>query len=450
MLQRGVSNHKQMIIGLSIKAMKVEEVIKQLVLRHYDAYLMIGKLKHIEIDLYSKENSIESLSKDRLRILKNSARKNKFSISVHVPSRVNMLEVLPSILKCYKKYLIKALEISEKLGAEYLVLHGGYFFGKYSAEERKNNLQKQKKILLELMERNRSKTLKIAIENHHKMGPKLYRLGSKPEDILWLMKELSNLYLVLDASHMDIDQFQQIFRRFKKRVVAVHINPNSKYIGNVFKLLLSESFKGTLIIEKKWKDLQEIKKTIVLLNRKILQRSLGDDEILNLMISFLKKIELPKEKIIHSIGVAGASMYFANISDKKVDKNTLLLTSLLHDIHHSKRVLKISDKYLDFLNNLLRDKKILKIIKKHGISFHGKHDLLEEKILFISDRLVYNKPLDLTERFAFLKTTFENNIPLLEKAEKYTTSLIKTHFPKFNPQQFKKEVNNYIQNAHLS
>lgn len=235
--------------------------------------------------------------------------------------------------------------------------------------------------------------------------------------------------------------------KFNKRVVAVHIDPSSKYAGEVLKLLLNECFEGIIVIEKKFEDFKQIKKTLESLNKKILQKSLDDKEILCLGVAFLKKIGLPKEKIIHSVGVAGACMYFANISNKKVDKKRLLLASLLHDVHHSKKVLALSDNYLDFLNNLLKDKKILEIIRKHGVFSYGTHDSLEEKILFISDRLVYDRPLGLKQRFAFLKNAFKEDAHLLENAEKYTASLIKNHFPKFNPKQFRKEVNKYIQKA---
>jgi len=141
-----------------------------------------------------------------------AAKKFDIKLSIHAPYYINLNSEDRKKKEASKKRIIECCEIGEKLGAEVVVFHAG-FYGKMGKEETFQNIKKEVLELIGEVKENKWK-IKIAAET---MG-KINVFGSADE-ILRLEKE-TGCFICIDFAHLWAREqgkisYSEIYEKFR-------------------------------------------------------------------------------------------------------------------------------------------------------------------------------------------------------------------------------------------
>lgn len=91
-------------------------------------------VRYLDCEIDVEPNSLESFQPERCENIKRSLRENGIKLGLHTLSAVNTAEYSPFVSEAVDNYLKCYIETADKLGAEWIVIHGGYHFtGDYKA-----------------------------------------------------------------------------------------------------------------------------------------------------------------------------------------------------------------------------------------------------------------------------------------------------------------------------
>jgi sugar phosphate isomerase/epimerase len=105
-----------------------------------------NEVKHLDIQLDNEINFITSFDAKRIADVRSVCEKHGISIGLHTSSAVNVAEYAPYASDGVENYLKAYIDIYPKLGAEWIVVHAGYHFGKDKEVRMKAGHERLKRI----------------------------------------------------------------------------------------------------------------------------------------------------------------------------------------------------------------------------------------------------------------------------------------------------------------
>lgn len=121
-------------------------------------------VKHIDIQLDTAANTITSFDDARCARVRALLEKNGVHLALHTLSAVNVAEYSPYVGEGVEAYLRSYVDISPKLGAQWIVVHAGYHF----TSDKEMRMAAGKERLKRICDRAEQKKAVILLENLNK------------------------------------------------------------------------------------------------------------------------------------------------------------------------------------------------------------------------------------------------------------------------------------------
>jgi sugar phosphate isomerase/epimerase len=125
-------------------------------------------VKYLDIQLDNETNDITSFDEKRVAAVRTVREKHGIHIGLHTSSAVNVAEYAPYASNGVDEYLKAYIDIYPKVGAEWIVVHAGYHFGKDKPQRMKAGLER----LRRMADYADKKKVRLLLEN----------LNKEPED----------------------------------------------------------------------------------------------------------------------------------------------------------------------------------------------------------------------------------------------------------------------------
>ena len=87
-----------------------------------------NEVYYFDIQTDIAPNALESFDESRCRKIREGCEKHGLHLGLHTLSGVNIAEISPHLREAADAYLRNYIDLSVKLGAEWIVVHGGYHF----------------------------------------------------------------------------------------------------------------------------------------------------------------------------------------------------------------------------------------------------------------------------------------------------------------------------------
>jgi sugar phosphate isomerase/epimerase len=125
-------------------------------------------VRYIDVQLDTEANALDTFEADRAHSVRAACEKHDLHLGLHTLSAVNIAEYSPYVRDAVDRYLQGYMDVSKRLGAEWIVVHAGYHFGSDKAARMRAGLER----------------LKRAAEYAHRIGASLLleNLNKEPED----------------------------------------------------------------------------------------------------------------------------------------------------------------------------------------------------------------------------------------------------------------------------
>jgi sugar phosphate isomerase/epimerase len=85
-------------------------------------------VRHIDIQLDTGANAFTSFDEQRAREVRSACERHGIHLGLHTLSAINVAEYSPILSEAVDEYLKGYIDVSPKLGAEWIVVHAGYHF----------------------------------------------------------------------------------------------------------------------------------------------------------------------------------------------------------------------------------------------------------------------------------------------------------------------------------
>ena len=121
-------------------------------------------VRYLDIQLDNDTNDITSFDETRVSAVRTVREKHGIHIGLHTSSAVNVAEFAPYASKGVDEYLKAYIDIYPKVGAEWIVVHAGYHFGKDKPVLMKAGLERLKR-MIDYAEK---KNVRLLLENLNK------------------------------------------------------------------------------------------------------------------------------------------------------------------------------------------------------------------------------------------------------------------------------------------
>jgi sugar phosphate isomerase/epimerase len=107
-------------IGIDIgRRLRLEEAI---------AWAAAHDVRYIDIQLDTADNTFTSFDDARAAGIRQACRKHGVLLGLHTLSAVNVAEYSPFVADAVYRYLRGYVDVYDKLGAQWIVVHAGYHF----------------------------------------------------------------------------------------------------------------------------------------------------------------------------------------------------------------------------------------------------------------------------------------------------------------------------------
>lgn len=125
-------------------------------------------VRYIDIQLDTAQNALTTFDDNRCRDVRASIEKHGLHLGLHTLSAVNVAEYSPYVSDATDEYLKAYVDMYNRLGAQWIVVHAGYFFGSDKKMRMEAGLERLKRIAAYA----EKKKARILLEN----------LNKEPED----------------------------------------------------------------------------------------------------------------------------------------------------------------------------------------------------------------------------------------------------------------------------
>jgi len=131
------------------------------------AWAVKNDVKYIDIQLDTAQNALTTFDDERCRNVRGLLEKHGLHLGLHTLSAVNVAEYSPYIAEATDAYLKAYVDMYNRLGAEWIVVHAGYHFG-----DKKMRMEAGLERLKRVADYAEKKKARILLEN----------LNKEPED----------------------------------------------------------------------------------------------------------------------------------------------------------------------------------------------------------------------------------------------------------------------------
>lgn len=218
-------------------------------------------VKYLDIQLDTDANAITSFDEGRIAAVRAAREKHGIHIGLHTASAVNAAEYAPHAANGVDEYLKSYIDISPKLGAEWIVVHAGYHFGKDKERRMKAGFDRLQR-LAEYAERRQARLL---LENLNKEpeDAEVHYLAHTLEEwrYYWPLLSSSSLRLSFTVNHahlvpdgvdgfadaLDFSQVGEVrLADCHRNGHEVHLNPGAGNLDfvDMFRRVEGKGFKG--------------------------------------------------------------------------------------------------------------------------------------------------------------------------------------------------------------
>ena len=119
--------------------------------------------RYIDFNADRPPNALASFDNRRVGEVRRLCEKHRVQVGLHPTSAINNAEDVPIVREAVDKYLFANLDLAQRLGAGWLVAHGGYHFGDFE-----RRLPAAISRIRRLVERAEQKHIDIFLENHNR------------------------------------------------------------------------------------------------------------------------------------------------------------------------------------------------------------------------------------------------------------------------------------------
>ena len=158
-------------------------------------------VKYLDIQLDNDTNDITSFDEKRVAAVRTVREKHGIHIGLHTSSAVNVAEFAPYASKGVDEYLKAYIDIYPKVGAEWIVVHAGYHFGKDKPVRMKAGLERLKR----MVDYAEKKNVRLLLENLNKepKDAEVHYLGHTLEEwrYYWELLDSPSMRLSFTVNH---------------------------------------------------------------------------------------------------------------------------------------------------------------------------------------------------------------------------------------------------------
>lgn len=189
-------------------------------------------LNHIEINLTQSHSSIESFSLERIENLRRLSERHDVSLSIHLPFKVNISDIIKVIRNDNLIYLKKCINFAQKIDATHITIHiGNFYWFPVETFMRKKALDRFIKNLKEVLELSNQQNVTLALENVVPLphGSDYFLLGDNISDFDYIFGtvQCENLKFCLDTGHANIGEgVLEYLKNFSQYLISVHYHDN--------------------------------------------------------------------------------------------------------------------------------------------------------------------------------------------------------------------------------
>ena len=233
---------------------------------NYFSFAHENGYKWVELSCNNPSNFLDKFNPDRIAKIREMRDQYGLRYGLHTASLVKTAEIEPTVRQAVRQHLIDYMELSRRLGAEYIVMHFGYHFSLFIDEVFRCLIETYKPVV-ELAERYE---IPIGIENMNQVHEEceIVYLGVHIEELERVFDAIPSKYLglTLDVAHAALlpGGNQAFIDKFPDRIVSTHISDNDLYLdrhlpvgegkidfSSVLKQLNDVGFQGALNMELK-------------------------------------------------------------------------------------------------------------------------------------------------------------------------------------------------------
>ena len=220
-----------------------------------------NNVKYLDIQLDNDTNDITSFDEKRVSAVRSVREKHGIHIGLHTSSAVNVAEFAPYASKGVDDYLKAYIDIYPKVGAEWIVVHAGYNFGKDKAVRMKAGLERLKR----MVDYAEKKNVRLLLENLNKepKDAEVHYLAHTLEEwrYYWGLLDSPSLRLSFTVNHahlvpegyegfcdaLDFSLVGEVrLADCHRNGYEVHLKPGAGDLdfGDMFKRIEGKGFKG--------------------------------------------------------------------------------------------------------------------------------------------------------------------------------------------------------------
>ena len=161
-------------------------------LESYIQWAGVNNFRYIDFNADRPPNALASFDEKRATKIRHLCDNHRVQIGLHPTSAINNAEDVPIARRGVDEYLSANLDLAQRLGAGWLIAHGGYHFG-----DLERRLPAVLSRLQWLVERAEQKHTDIFLENHNK-EPDRSEIHYFPHNV----EEMSRFFEVLDSPNL--------------------------------------------------------------------------------------------------------------------------------------------------------------------------------------------------------------------------------------------------------
>ncbi len=190
-------------------------------------------LKLIEINIPHTLPLSEIFQPARVQRIRTLALEHRAGISLHVPFKVNISDVIPVIRRSNIKYLLSCIDIAAAVGAQMITVHiGTFYWFPLAHQTRRKALERFVENIGGILENCRNSGVRLALENVAPLPAwsDYHHLGDRIEDFIYIFGNVSSEYIgfCLDTGHAHLGEGTGAYlRALGAHLINVHLHDNA-------------------------------------------------------------------------------------------------------------------------------------------------------------------------------------------------------------------------------
>jgi sugar phosphate isomerase/epimerase len=218
----------------------------------------------VDLGCSAPPNFPHTFTKERIKKVRELGKEFNIPYGLHSASYVNTAEIMPIVREASEQHLLDYITLSKDIGAEYCVIHCGYYFSKFK-DVVMQNLFKTFRPAVKLAE---ELDVPLVIENMNAVHPdsEMVYLGVTIEELNQVFEAVpsTHLGLALDIGHAALlpGGVASWIESFPEKIFHLHLSDNDTVLdqhlpigdGDIdfraaFDMLDNIGFKGTATLE---------------------------------------------------------------------------------------------------------------------------------------------------------------------------------------------------------